>query len=175
MTHRLFPLRPTSPPRIKATAETLRAIELEKGFRLPPSYNEFASKFGWGRTGELLLIFIPKRGADSLMGRSRDLKSVVEQSVTEDLFEYEPHGSATLVRRLIPFGISENGHILAWHPDEVDRHGECWIYVIGSKCLSVQRVASDLFTFIESCLDDRVKEVLGSGYTPLKAIFEPLA
>ena len=35
-------------------------------------------------------------------------------------FELAPHGSPELVRRLVPFGISENGHYFAWDAESRD-------------------------------------------------------
>lgn len=156
----------------RSVVDTLR---LEGDFRLPQSYADFASTLGYGLLCGLFIVYVPMAShPDSLPVRSRELHAMLNDSIDADLFEYEPDGSPALVRRLVPFGISENGHTLAWDPAEATGDRECMIYVVAPKTLAVRRGASDLYTFVEQCLDERVRAMLGSGYAPLKPTFRPM-
>jgi hypothetical protein len=158
-----------------ASAEELAAVTQRDGFVLPISYCDFAQRYGYGLLGNRLLIFIPIHGygCDFLPTRSPDISAFFEAGVQEDLFEYGTDGSPELILRLIPFGISEDGHYLTWREDEPTGPGEYAIYVIGTKFLSVTRAADTLYKFISACFDSRVKAILGSGYTPLPRTFRP--
>jgi hypothetical protein len=170
-----FRLEFTGPPTVTSDAVTLNAVRLREGFELPPSYREFATHLGYGLLCNLFIVYIPMgKHGDSLEIRSRELTAMLKESMDEDLFEYEPDGAPELVERLIPFGISENGHTLTWDPDECDSTGECQIYVIGAKTLDVRRAAPNLANFVDRCLDSRVKAMIGSGYQPLPPTFKPI-
>lgn len=169
-----FPkLELTRPPTVTANKEALDSTQLQPGFKLPQSYRHFAMELGYGLLCRLLIIYIPMEGEDSLLRRNAVLRHTIQQGIEEELFEYEPDGSPELAKRLVPFGISENGHILAWDPKDRSGPDEHRIYVLGSKLLAVRRAAKDLYEFVEECLDSRVKGMLGSGYSPLPAVFEP--
>lgn len=161
------------PPTVTAIPHKLKQTFLQPNFRLPPSYCDFAQQCGYGLLCNLLIVYIPMPGCDGLAERNAVLTHVIHEGVANGWFEYEPDGSPELVRRLIPFGISENGHILAWNPHEQTNKNEHYIYTIGSKLLAVRRAAPDLFSLVEMCLDERVRGILGSGYTPLPPTFHP--
>jgi hypothetical protein len=158
-----------------ASADALAATTIRDGFVLPRSYCDFAQRYGYGLLGNRLLIFMPIHGygCDFLPARSQELSAFFAEGVEDDLFEYEPDGSAALIPRLIPFGISEDGHYLTWREDEPTGPDEYAIYVIGTKCLSVTRAADTLYDLVSGCFDRRVKTILGSGYTPLPRTFRP--
>jgi hypothetical protein len=120
-----FPsLRFTRPPVVTACLDVLTSTELREGVRLPQSYCDFAQSFGYGLLCNLFIIFIPKEGGDDLTKRSSTLTKVLQDGVENDYFGYRPDGSAELVQALIPFGISENGHILAWNSNERSEDNE---------------------------------------------------
>ena len=101
------------------------------------------------------------------------LTHVNRDAVEGEYMDFEPDGSAELVLRLFPFGISENGDVLGW--DLEDEHdGEFMIYRIGPRAYGVKRVSRSLFEFVEKCTDEHVVEVMGPGYEPLVGTFEPL-
>jgi hypothetical protein len=147
---------------------------LRKGFQLPASYCDFATEFGYGLLCNLLIIYLPMKGGDTLPLRSKELAGMLHQTMASGFFEYGPDGSPDLVSRLVPFGISENGHTLAWDPELRKNLKEPLIYVVGPKCLAVRKGAPNLYTFVEQCLDERVRGMLGPGYNPLNATFRPL-
>jgi len=157
-----------------ADPQVLDQTRLSGGFKLPASYRRFATQFGYGKLGSLILIYIPMEGEDSLVIRNEVLLSAFDEGLSDNLWEFEPDGSPQLVKRLQPFGISENGHIFAWDPAEQTGPDELAIYAIGSKLLAVRRAGDTLYDFVAQCLDDRVKGMLGSGYKPLPATFKPL-
>lgn len=166
-------------PLTTANPEVLEAVRLEAelgiSVKLPPSYIEFAESYGYGLLLNLFIVYIPlENHCDNLAKRSRELQEMFREGVAGNWFEYEPDGSPQLIEELVPFGISENGHYLAWHLTEPDQAGEYPIYVVGSKLLAVRRAASNLADFIEKCTSPQVKEILGTGYNPLPAQFKPL-
>jgi hypothetical protein len=160
--------------RTTADAAALDQFERAHGFKLPASYRQYAMQFGYGKLGSLLLIYIPMEGEDTLSIRNRVLAGVFEDGLEEDLWEFEPDGSPELVRRLEPFGISENGDTLAWDPKQPTGPHEYAIHVVGSKLLGITRAADNLYDFVARCLDDRVKSMLGAGYKPLPPTFKPI-
>jgi hypothetical protein len=143
-------------------------------FALPPSYRAFATRYGKGLLCGLLLVYIPLGDhCDSLATSSDELHHVIRESIDARLMEYEPEGSESLALRLVPFGVSENGHVLGWDPNVPTGAGEFAIYVIGSKHLAMYYGGANLYEFVARCCDERVRETLGPGYKPLPATFAP--
>ncbi len=170
-----FPkLKITRPPIVTASASALESIRLQEDFQLPASYCEFAQKFGYGLLCNLFIIYIPMAEEDPLPERSAALKSVIYEGVEEELFEYDPDGSPELVQCLIPFGISENGEILAWNPDEPTAPNEYAIYLIGARLYTVIRCATDLYDFVAMCLDgNRGYAIFDDSFDLIEATFVP--
>ena len=169
-----FPFGPPPTNRIVASREHLAAFDaaaigLASG--LPPSYQDFAATYGLGLAFGRTILFVPLPGhPEDLAHRSPSARTFTNRCIDDDLVEYEPDGDEQLVRRLVPFGISEDGHHFGWDPDE-HTDGEHAIYVLGSKMLSVTRAAADLYELFARCADDRVRTTLGSGYRPLPPTF----
>lgn len=176
MQTRLPTLQLLGPTLATADETALAQTRLAGGFGLPASYRDFARTYGYGLLCGLLIIFvpIPDCDEDDLVTRSPALGAFFREGIAEEWFEYEPDGSPDLVARLVPFGISENGHFLAWNPAEITGPDEAMIYVVSPKFLAVRRAAPTLYELIAGCLDERVKQILGSGYAPLPATFRPL-
>ncbi len=164
----------TGPITTLAEPLELTTIRLQNRFVLPPSYRDFATRFGYGRLFDRLILYIPMGDhPDSLQIRSRELGEFFIEGIENEYFEYEPDGSPDLIRRLVPFGISEVGHFFGWDPLRPTGAGEYGIYAIGSKMLSVTYAAGNLYEFLWGCTTPRVKQILGPGYEPLKAVFAP--
>lgn len=169
------PLTLTRPPTLTASADELASVDLRSGFQLPASYRDFAKTFGYGLLCNLFLIYIPMGNEDSLPKRSAGMTKVNLDSVENDWFYYKPDGSPELVRRLIPFGTSENGNFLAWDPAEPTGANEYAIYLLGARAYGVQRAASDLYEFIKILLDEhRGRALLGNAYTVIRPTFKPI-
>ena len=165
------------PPSVTARDEALSAVRLGNDFRLPASYRDFARNFGYGLLCDMFYIYIPKAGGDDLVQRSNTLSEVLLDGVAgeyKEFTEYEPDGSPELFKRLIPFGTTKNGAIIAWDRDEKTSPDEYMIYVVASKLLACRRAAPDLYDFISRCLDYRVRDLLGQGASPLPATFKPI-
>jgi hypothetical protein len=169
------PLQILRPPVIKISASDLPGYRLEIApeFGLPESFRDFALQYGLGLLGGLFVIYMPVPGKFSLEERSAVMKHTMLDGFKRGLWEFEPDGSPELVRRLIPFARSEDGLILTWDPLDQTGPEEYRIYVIGQKLLAVRKAAPNLYSFVWKCLDERVRSILGSGYTPLDATFKP--
>lgn len=170
------PLQLLGPLTATVAPEALALVRLGDGLALPASYRAFMQTYGYGLLCGRLILFVPlaECGEDDIRFRSPALADFFEEGVEDEWFEYEPDGSPELVRRLVPFGISEDGHFFAWDPREPTGPGELMIYAVGSKFLAVRRAAPTLYDLVAGCLDERqVKRILGPGYTPLPATFRP--
>jgi SMI1/KNR4 family protein SUKH-1 len=149
------------------------------GLTLPPSYRTFARRYGHGLTGELFIIFVPmdKTGFDwssGLVDRSSELKEELAESLAAKTVRFQPSGSPEIVGRLVPFGASENGDILAWDPGEPSSEdGELWIYVIGSRKGSVWRSAPDLADFLTRMSQPQTGKVLPRANFDCPRVFQP--
>jgi hypothetical protein len=163
----------TKPPVVTASLDVLSSIELREGFRLPPSYCDFAQNFGYGLLCNFFIIYIPKDGGDDLTKRSATLTKGIREGIENNYIEYEPDGTPELVQALIPFGISENGDILAWNPDESSEPDEYFIFIIGYKLGYVKRAAPNLYAFVESCLDKSISKLIGGAVELMRPTFQP--
>jgi hypothetical protein len=164
----------TKAPTVTANLEGLRSVELRCGFKLPQSYCDFALKFGYGLLCNLFIIYVPKKDhGDDLVKRTVILSKVIRDGVENNSLEYEPNGTAELALCLIPFGISENGHILAWNPNESSVSNEHFIYIIGYKLGYIKRAAPDLYSFVESCLDNSISKLIGGSAQLIRPTFQP--
>jgi hypothetical protein len=166
-------LKLTKPPVITASPDTLGSIKLREGFRLPASYCDFAENFGYGLLCNLFIVYIPKDGGDDLVKRNATLTKVILDGIENDYFEYGPDGSPEVAQRLIPFGISENGDILCWNPNERSGPDECFIYLIGYKLGSVKRAAPDLYAFVEKCVNNDMSDLIGGATQLIRPTFRP--
>jgi hypothetical protein len=169
-----FPsLRLTRPPVVTVSLDVLTSTELRERVRLPQSYCDFARSFGYGLLCNLVIIFIPKEGDDDLTKRSSTLTTVIQGGVENDYFGYGPDGSGELVQALIPLGISENGHILAWNSNERSEDNEHVIYLIGYKLGYVKRAAPNLYALVEGCIDNSISELIGESAQLIRPTFQP--
>ncbi len=141
---------------------------------LPASYLEFVHALGYGRLGRLFLIYPPAlSGCDRLAVSSAALRTMLAESEQAGLVEYEPDGSPELIRRLLPFGIGENGETLAWDAQSASADGERAVFLIGTKTLGVWLVGQTMYDFIEFVTSESFTRIL-PGYGALLPTFEPL-
>ncbi|WP_437624601.1 SMI1/KNR4 family protein [Sorangium sp. So ce1151] len=164
------------PVTVTSSDSDIQEAEAALGVPLPPSFCDFARRFGYGRIFNLMILFIPMGNhCDSITVRGPSLVRFFHEEIDNKYFEYDPDGSPELARRLIPFGISEDGHFFAWDPAEPTGGGELMIYAIGSKMLAVRRAGRNLYELLHGITDARVKQILGPGYDPdEELLFEPL-
>ena len=167
-------LKLTQKTTVTASAAQLESIRLRKNFQLPKSYCHFAEKFGYGLLCKLYIIYIPMKGEDSLEKRNVILTNTLMNALKNDLFDFAPDGSQELIERLVPFGISENGDILAWDSNERSSDDEYAIYMIAPRCAGVAKSATSLYDFVEKCFDNQERGLLPRSVDEVKPIFEPL-
>lgn len=154
--------------------------QLSDKLGFPPSYQEFAREFGWGRFGGLFLIYVPLGDyPDSWPVRSPYIREAMDEFYEEmepaDPFPLEPDGYPGLEKALLPFAMSENGEYLAWDTSQRGSDKELPIYVLAARMGSLRYGGASLHEFVERCLSGQeVKQVLGPGYPPLPPTFEPL-
>lgn len=169
--------RPVSP--VTADLVYLTTHRLPDNLGFPPSCQTFVKEFGWGRLGELFLIYVPLGDyPDSWQVRSPWIKEGMDEFYAEmeydDPFELEPDGYVGLEKSLLPFAMSENGEYLAWDMSKRGPDEELPIYVIASRLGGMRYGGANLDEFVGNCLSEhKVKQVLGTGYTPLPPTFEP--
>lgn len=142
---------------------------------IPSSYRSFLEKFGYSRFGGLVLLYAPISGhPDDLSVRAKQLRRMLIDSLEADIAELEPDGSPELLTRLVPFGVSENGHTFGWDPRSVVG-SEPEVVAIGAKVLSVRRTGLGFVDFLSSlATPEGASRLLGSGATPLPPTVEPL-
>jgi hypothetical protein len=150
----------------------ITAWEEQQDFRLPNSYKVFARTFGYGLFMNFFIIYVPMEHPDSLEKRSDDLKWVLETGLKEKIFIYEPDGSPDLIEKLVPFGSSENGDIVAWDPTDTNDE-EYAIWVSRTRYDGIFRVASNLVEFTKDCLSsDAHKGWLGAAASLIRPTFK---
>ena len=174
-----FDLIASKPVRIDGVAATtVSRLDVGPGLELPPTYREWVRRFGCGEVADLIVLFVPLLDAehpDDLRAWSRGKREFLLEGVREKYFEYAPDGTEELVARLVPFGLSTNGHVFAWDPAQATEGGEFVVYAIGSKMLAVRRAAASFADFVGGLFDERVKKILGPGYEPLRPVFRAAA
>ncbi|WP_426730111.1 SMI1/KNR4 family protein [Myxococcus faecalis] len=173
-------LNPTGPLMAQPTDALLDEASRRLQLELPPSYREFARRYGYGLTAGLFMIAVPVDTAgaewsEDLVERSAELAQELAASVDGKYISYKPDGTEERVRRLVPFGASENGDILAWDPRERAPDGEYAVYVIGARKYGVSRVAEGFAEFLNKVLEPNTGGVLARATFTLEATFEPRA
>lgn len=95
----------------RAAPAALDRFEKKYGFKLPASYRAFVETFGPGELGRYFRIHAP-----GYPGREIDLGEYVEgMRQSADMFA-EIYGDADLVARMVPFGDTIGGDVIAWDP-----------------------------------------------------------
>jgi len=149
------------------------SMEIGLGKKLPNSYVDFINKFGYGKSLGLILIYPAYREfGDSLREQSARISDFIRMAIDGDYIVYEPDGSPKIAKRLFPFAMSENGEYFAW--DTGQGENEYPIYCISYRMGAIRYAAGNLYEFIEILSGDGIKMVMGSGYSPLPKIFEPI-
>jgi hypothetical protein len=169
-------LKCVSKPATEQVRADLDDVTLAGGFRLPPTFREWARTFGYGEVGRLLNFFVPlvdPKHSEDLVRWSSEKHAFMLEMLDLGICEYEPDGSKGLARRLIPFGRSSNGHLFSWDPAAPTRDGEYAVYTFGSKMLAIYRAGDTFCEFLEGCFDSRAARILGPGYAPLERTFVP--
>jgi hypothetical protein len=100
----------------KPAAADLDKVEAKIKAKLPASYREYAQVFGAGELGGYFRINVPLPKAKSKMN---DLAGLVAFAREEEELYTDTYGDEAFVKRMIPFGTTTGGDILAWDPKAV--------------------------------------------------------
>ena len=147
------------------------------GIELPPSYRAFAKKYGFGLTYGLFYIYVPVNNSEAgghLVDRSEELKEEINESIEGGYMRFTPGGSKEIAERAVPFGYSDNGHILFWDPNAKNSRGEYPIYVVWNRKSGVFLAADDFYEFLQKASEPGVGGILGRATFQLRQTFEPL-
>lgn len=160
--------------RVFATDADLVSCERRLGVELPASLKAFLQQYGYGRFGKLLLFYVPNpTHSDGLEARYAAMREELEVALEEDIGELEPDGSAELYRRAAPFARSENGGFFMFDPDSPEG-SERKIYFVAPRMLGCFYAANSIDELLRRLTSPDVRTILGPGYQPLSATFEPL-
>ncbi len=160
------------------TDEALGAAGAALGLALPPSYRAFVKRYGCGLSAEMFIIYVPALPGDArrsvnLVNQSRVLARELREALTFGWVRFEPHGSEEIVRRLVPFAYSENGHRLAWDPGDPTGDGEFAIYAIDVGYARTTCAAPHLLGFFEKALTPGMSGMFGQANYTLEPTFKP--
>jgi hypothetical protein len=158
---------------------SLHDYTFPNGGRFPKSYIDFVRQYGYGLSMGLFIIYIPMWFyGDSFLVRSEEIigtyKNVLDDK--EELwFDLEPDGSYEMLKNLIPFATSENGHYLFW--DTTNLSGdEFSIFITDFKGLGFTKVADNLYDFFEIMTGNKPRHqkiitfVLSATFKPFEII-----
>lgn len=144
-------------------------------FRFPLSYRYLMANYGYGLYMDLFILYPPEPGfPDSIHGRGARVKGFIDDAIREETLEYHPAGNADIAKTLYPFGASENGDYLAWQLDKAQfAKSEEWpVWIVGPRMEGLTYGGRNILEFFSDAATDRVKEVMGPGYTPLPLSFK---
>jgi len=136
----------------------LEEHRFDNGKKFPLSYRNFVKRYGYGLTVKLFIIYIPMDNyPDSWNIRSKEITSTYKEDVENgDIwFDLSPDGSEELIKRLIPFASSENGHYLFWDP-ETDSEIELDIFITDFKGIGMVKIGRTLDEVIEKLIDPQL-------------------
>jgi hypothetical protein len=156
----------------------LECYRFSNGRSFPNSYVDFVKKYGYGRSLAQFLIYVPLgEYGDSWNIRCNEIVSTYLEEVEETgelWFEVEPDGSIELVKRWIPFAMSENGYYLFWDPENGELN-EFDIYITDFRGIGIRYAGKNLYDVVEKLTDENYyKEILPFATSPLPKLFEPI-
>ncbi|WP_434391129.1 SMI1/KNR4 family protein [Melittangium boletus] len=148
------------------------------GLTFPPSYREFAKRYGFGEVSDMFVVHVPvpagaTPGCAGLLEVSRQLSRELLEMDAAPPLDVHPDGTRELVRRLVPFGKSRNGDVVAWDPVAPSGGGELWLYLVSMRGGDVHRAAPNLAVFLAKTLEPGLGGMLERMQTQLPATFSP--
>ncbi|MCK7557965.1 SMI1/KNR4 family protein [Chitinophaga sedimenti] len=145
---------------------------------LPPSYQQFAPELGYGLLCGLFIIYIPfdaphEKHPDSLDIAAERMQEYLSRYLDAELSILEEEKEQALIKRAVPFGISENGHFLFWDRQNALPNGEWPIYMADFP-VSITHVADSLHELIAKLTDTQtVRSVMQFNREALPKVFSP--
>jgi hypothetical protein len=145
--------------------------------QFPSSYIEFVKKYGYGKTLGEYMIYIPMdHYGDSWNIRTIEIKNTYYNDLIKNdiWFELEPDGDIELLKRLVPFSLSENGNYLFWDI-ETKKTDEFDIYITDFSGIGFRKAGKSLYDVIEKMANIKYyKELNPFAEKALPKIFECL-
>lgn len=162
----------------KGNLLVLKKYRFPNGRMFPDSYINFVNEYGYGLSANMFIIYIPLEDSDdSFFIRSQEIIATYQEVLNDESelwFDLLPDMSFSLLKDLVPFAMSENGHYLFWNTqskssDEFD------IYLTDFRGTGFIRVASNLYDFFAKVTSvSSYKEVLPFQTKVLPKTFMPL-
>lgn len=156
----------------------LKNYKFPNGRMFPESYVNFVNKYGYGLSANMFIIYIPINNNDSFFIRSQEIVSTYQDVLdneSELWFELLPDASYDLLKHLVPFAMSENGHYLFWNI-ESNNSNEFDIYITDFKGSGFIKAGENLYDFFNKITSvSYFKEVLPYQISPLPNTFKPFA
>ena len=158
----------------KVDQEFLMNFKFSNQLPFPESYLRFANTFGYGLLMDLFIVYVPMGNfADSWHNRSFEIRNTyITDVIKNDIwFDLAPDGSIELLKRLVPFAISENGHYLFWDIDN-GAENEFDIYLTDFRSTGFIKVADSIYDLINKLTSEKdFRKVLPYAVSPLQPIF----
>jgi hypothetical protein len=131
---------PRGKPFRGTSLDDLREFEEQHEFAFPQSYRAFAVEVGAGLFCGYYRIFAPDFGLEDEL-KTRGL----------DLFK-QIYDDPSFVDRMMPFGSTIGGDVIAWDPEDVtsSRPREYGVYVLPRDSSKIVRLCSDFRTYVNT-------------------------
>lgn len=164
-------------PREYGDLDVLETFKFKNNYGFPESYKNFVKEFGYGLVLEEFIVYIPMGNyGDSIFVRSEEIKSYYIDEVYSGEIEswvMQPDGTVEILKRLYPFGFSENVSYLFWDIGSFN-NSEFDIFIADfSGGIGFRRVAKDLYELFEKLTDKtQISKCNPFCNIPLKKTFE---
>jgi hypothetical protein len=113
---------------------------------------------------------------DSWNVRTEEIKNTYYNDVinNEIWFDLEPDGNIELLKRIVPFGSSDNGYYLFWDIETMENN-EFEIYLTDFRGTGFKKVGKTLYELLGKMANEKYyKKILPFSKEPLPNIFECL-
>lgn len=150
---------PAQTPAPKPRRNAFGEFEKHLGFRLPPSFRDFASVFGPGEFGAYVRLRAPGFAGNEAL----DLSECHRFTHEGDDILGEVYGDPERIRRLVFFATSFTGDIFGWDPADVtdERAPEYAIWGLPRHQNALVRVAATFPEFVDGVLRGTVPTDMG--------------
>lgn len=124
-----YDLKVISQSAVSGNLNYLKTFKFPNGRVFPKSYQLFVEQFGWGRTLNNYLIYIPVN--DTLHDSWQQTREAIKSTYINDLddyIDYYPENILNLMTYMEPFAKSESGFYLFWDIESQYSQNEFDIY-----------------------------------------------
>ncbi|SEM10990.1 SMI1-KNR4 cell-wall [Aquimarina amphilecti] len=157
--------------------KSLYSYKFKNGKKFPDSYIKFVEEFGYGLSSNLFIIYIPMDDfGDSFFVRTEEIRETYQDVLDDEdelWFDLEPDISYNMLKNLVPFAMSENGHYLFWDIENGNLN-EFDIYITDFRGLGFTKVANNLYEFFSKITSEtNFKKILPFSINPYPQSFKP--